>query len=79
MLNDASPEAVEMKPVLEKLVSEYAAKSYFTKVNELPAFQAVRTQSAAYQGRLALALATAMSTAPTVTDASATKPPWPSY
>ena len=61
MLNDASPEAVEMKPVLEKLVSEYAAKSYFTKVNELPAFQAVRTQSAAYQGRLALALATAMS------------------
>jgi hypothetical protein len=55
-----SPEAVEMKPVLVKLTPEVLNKNYGTKLTELPTFQAVRAQDAAYQGRLALAIATAM-------------------
>jgi hypothetical protein len=57
---DPSPEAVEMRPVLLQLVPEALNKDYHTKITELPTFQEVRTQDAAYQGRLALAIATAM-------------------
>jgi hypothetical protein len=57
ILNDASPEAVEMKPVLAELLSQLRAKNYGTKLSELPAYQAIRAQDAAYQGRVALALA----------------------
>lgn len=61
LFDDPSPEAVEMKPVLLNLVPEALNKAYSTKISELPTYQAVRQQDAAYQGRLALALATAMS------------------
>ncbi|MBD2769501.1 DUF4132 domain-containing protein [Hymenobacter sp. BT664] len=60
LLDDACAEAVEMKPVLIELVPEVMNKKYRTKLNELPAYQAVRATDAAYQGRLALAIATAM-------------------
>ncbi|MBO2007613.1 DUF4132 domain-containing protein [Hymenobacter negativus] len=60
ILEDTSAEAVEMKPVLTELLPQALGKTYNTKPSELPAYQAVRTQDAAYQGRLALALAMAM-------------------
>ena len=60
MFDDASPEAIEMKPVLAKLLPESLQKDYSTKFTELPTLLAARTRDAAYQGRLALALATAM-------------------
>ena len=60
MFDDASPEAIEMKPVLEKLLPESIQKDYSTKFTELPTLLAARAQDVAYQGRLALAIATAM-------------------
>ncbi|MFD1874907.1 DUF4132 domain-containing protein [Hymenobacter bucti] len=60
IFDDASAEAVEMKPILPDLLGQALQKDYGTKLTELPAYQAVRAQNAAYQGRLALALATAM-------------------
>jgi hypothetical protein len=60
LLADTSPEAVEMKPVLGRLLPEVDSKNYHTKITELPTFQEVRAQNAAYQGRLALAIAMAM-------------------
>jgi hypothetical protein len=46
-----------MKPILTELLSQLRAKDYGTKLSELPAYQAIRGQDAAYQGRVALALA----------------------
>ena len=60
MLDDASVEAVEMRPVLAELLPQLLAKKYGTKLGELPAYQAIRAQDAAYQGRVALALAAAI-------------------
>lgn len=60
ILDEASAEAVEMKPLLPELLGQALQKDYGTKLTELPAYQAARMQDAAYQGRLALALATAM-------------------
>ncbi|RZK48721.1 MAG: hypothetical protein EOO59_16705, partial [Hymenobacter sp.] len=57
ILEDASPEAVDIKPILAELLSQLRAKNYGTKLSDLPAYQAVRAQDAAYQGRVALALA----------------------
>ena len=61
ILDDPSAEAVEMKPVLAKLIPQLLARSYGTKLNELPAYQAIRTQDVAYQSRMVVALATAAS------------------
>jgi hypothetical protein len=60
ILNDASPEALEMKPVLAELLPQLLAKEYGTKLNELPAYQAIRAQDVAYQSRLVLALTAAI-------------------
>ncbi|HLK98033.1 MAG TPA: hypothetical protein VK364_09715, partial [Hymenobacter sp.] len=60
LFNDSCAEAVEMKPVLIELIPEVVNKNYETKFNDLPTYQAVRAKDAAYQGRLALAIATAM-------------------
>jgi len=57
ILEDASPEAVEIKPILAELLAQLRAKNYGTKLSDLPAYQAIRAQDAAYQGRVALALA----------------------
>ena len=59
ILEDTSPEAVEMKPVLAELLPELLARDYGTKLNELPAYQAIRAQDVAYQSRMVVALATA--------------------
>ena len=59
-LDDTSPEAVEMQPVLAELLPQLRTKTYNTKLNDLPAYQAIRAQDAAYQGRVALALAVAI-------------------
>jgi hypothetical protein len=56
ILEDASPEAVEMKPILTELLPQLLSKTYSTKLSELPAYQAIRTQDTAYQSRLVLAL-----------------------
>jgi hypothetical protein len=56
-LGDASPEALEMKPVLAELLPQLHAKTYSTKLGDLPAYQAIRAQDTAYQGRVVLALA----------------------
>lgn len=58
--NDANPEFNELQEVITELVTQALNKSYSTKLTELPAYQTVRVQDAAYQGRVALALATAM-------------------
>jgi len=60
ILHDASPEAQEMQPVLAELLPQLLNKSYDTKLSELPAYQAIRKRDAAYQGRVALALAAAI-------------------
>jgi len=60
LFNDSCVEAVEMKPMLIELIPEVINRKYGTRFNELPAYQAVRVKDAAYQGRLALAIATAM-------------------
>ena len=60
VLDDASPEAVEMKPVLAELLPQLLAKSYNTKLNNLPAYQTIRKQDTAYQSRLVLALTVAI-------------------
>ena len=57
ILEDVSPEAVDIKPILAELLSQLRAKNYGTKLSDLLAYQAIRTQDAAYQGRVALALA----------------------
>jgi hypothetical protein len=60
ILADASPEAVEMKAILTELLPQLLAKDYSTKLNELPAYQAIRAQDTAYQSRLVLALPAAI-------------------
>ncbi|MBJ6142721.1 DUF4132 domain-containing protein [Hymenobacter sp. BT559] len=60
LFDDPSPEAVEMKPVLQELATEALAKTYNEKVTSLPAYRALLKQSAAYKSRFVLALATAM-------------------
>ncbi|WP_161787212.1 DUF4132 domain-containing protein [Hymenobacter sp. IS2118] len=60
ILADPSAEAVEMRPVLTELLPQLLAKTYSTKLNELPAYQAIRAQDVAYQSRLVLALAAAI-------------------
>ena len=59
ILEDTSPEAVEMKPILTELLPQLLARDYGTKLNELPAYQAVRVQDVAYQSRMVVALAAA--------------------
>jgi len=56
ILEDTSPEAVEMKPILAELLPQLLRKTYDTKLGELPAYQAIRAQDTAYQSRLVLAL-----------------------
>ncbi len=58
--NVATAEFGDLQGVISELVAQMLDKSYSTKLTELPAYQAVRAQDAAYQGRVALALATAM-------------------
>ncbi|MBF9239774.1 DUF4132 domain-containing protein [Hymenobacter sp. BT683] len=58
--NAKNPEFDELQGVVTELVTQALDKSYSTKLTELPAYQAVRAQDAAYQGQVALALATAM-------------------
>ncbi|MDO7844740.1 DUF4132 domain-containing protein [Hymenobacter sp. M29] len=60
ILEDTSAEAVEMKPILTELLPQLLAKTYGTKLNELPAYQAIRAQDPAYQSRLVLALVPAI-------------------
>jgi hypothetical protein len=60
ILEDTSAEAVEMKPVLAELLPQLLSKTYSTKLNDLPAYQAIRAQNTAYQSRLVLALAPAI-------------------
>jgi len=52
--------SAEFQPVLNELAGQVMAKSYGTKLSELPAYQTIRSQDAAYQGQVTLALATAM-------------------
>ncbi len=56
ILDDASPEAVEMKPLLAELLPQLLAKTYATKLADLPAYQAIRRRNAAFQSRMVLAL-----------------------
>lgn len=42
ILEDASPEAVEMKPILTELLPQLLRKTYGTKLSELPAYQAIQ-------------------------------------
>ncbi len=56
ILEDASPEAVEMKPLLAELLPQLLAKAYATKLSDLPAYQAIRARDTAFQSRLVLAL-----------------------
>jgi hypothetical protein len=60
ILEDTSPEAVEMKPILTELLPQLLAKTYGTKLSDLPAYQAIRAQDTAYQSRLVLALPAAI-------------------
>ena len=60
LLEDPSAEALEMRPVLSELIPQLLAKSYGTKLNELPAYLAIRTQDAAYQSRMVLAMTAAL-------------------
>ncbi|RPD45398.1 DUF4132 domain-containing protein [Hymenobacter sediminis] len=60
VFDDSSPEAVEMKPILQELTPELLNRKYYDKVTDLPTYQLVKAQDAAYQGRLALALAMAI-------------------
>jgi hypothetical protein len=59
IFGDPSPEAVEMRAVAAELTAQAVARAYSSNLHELPAYQAIRQQDAAYQGRLVLALATA--------------------
>ncbi|MBC8082328.1 MAG: hypothetical protein H7Z21_03895, partial [Hymenobacter sp.] len=62
-LHGRSPEATEMRPVLTQLLDEIKQldMSYYgLKLSEVPAYQAVREQDAAYKGRLTLAAAEAI-------------------
>ena len=60
ILEDTSAEAVEMKPILAELLSQLLKKHYRIKLNELPAYQAIRARDVAYQSRLVLALVPAI-------------------
>ena len=60
LLEDLSAEAAEMRPVLAELIPQLLAKSYGSKLNELPAYLSIRTQDMAYQSRIVLALAAAL-------------------
>ncbi|MET4107463.1 DUF4132 domain-containing protein [Hymenobacter sp. UYP22] len=60
IFEDNSPEAVEMKPVLLALLPQLLEKDYYTKLNDLPAYQAIRGQNVAYQSRVVLALTAAI-------------------
>ncbi|WP_052732225.1 DUF7737 domain-containing protein [Hymenobacter terrenus] len=54
------PESVELLPVLEQLASEVLAKTSNVKFSDLPSYKQVRAKDPAYQGRVVLAVATAM-------------------
>ena len=60
LLDDPSAEAAKMKPLLSELIPQLLAKSYGTKLNEIPAYLSIRTQDIAYQSRFVLALATVL-------------------
>jgi hypothetical protein len=60
ILGDTSAEAVEMQPILAELLPQLLTKTYTTKLNDLPAYQAIRARDTAYQSRLVLALAPAI-------------------
>ena len=60
ILEDTSAEAVEMKPILTELLPQLLQKTYGTKLNDLPAYQAIRAQDTVYQSRLVLALVPAI-------------------
>ena len=60
LLEDPGAEAAEMRPVLAELIPQLLAKTYGTKPNELPAYQAIRAQDVAYQSRMVLALIAAL-------------------
>ncbi len=60
VFEDASPESIEMRPVLTELMLQLTNKGYNFKFAEMPAYQTVQVQNAAYRGRLVLAVATAM-------------------
>jgi hypothetical protein len=60
LLEDPSAEAIEMRPVLSELIPQLLAKGYGTKLNELPAYLAIRAQDVAYQSRMVLAVATVL-------------------
>ena len=56
ILEDASPEAVEMKPVLAELLAQLLDRRHSGKLLDLPAYQRVRRRNVDYQSRLVLAL-----------------------
>ncbi|MBF9219818.1 DUF4132 domain-containing protein [Hymenobacter ruricola] len=60
ILDDESPEALEMKPVLAELLPQLLGKDYNTKLSDLPAYQTIRAQDSAYQSRMVLALTAAI-------------------
>jgi hypothetical protein len=58
---DASPESVEMQPVLQQLIHEAGPDfNWHSTVSALPTYLAARAQDAAYRGRLALAATVAL-------------------
>ncbi|MBC8083562.1 MAG: DUF4132 domain-containing protein [Hymenobacter sp.] len=61
-LQGTSPEATEMRPVLQQFLNEIKQLNlsyYSLKLTVVPAYQAIREQNAAYKGRLVLAAAEA--------------------
>ena len=48
---NATPEDLEMQPVMNELTKEMNLKNYRDKISELSSFQAVKKQNAAFQGR----------------------------
>ncbi|MET4108355.1 DUF4132 domain-containing protein [Hymenobacter sp. UYP22] len=53
---ETSPEALAQQAVLQQLIREDAAvANWHSNISDLPTYQAVRTQDAAYRGQLALA------------------------
>jgi hypothetical protein len=60
LFDDPNPETIELKPVLQAFATEVLGRTSSDKLTDLPTYQAIRKQNGAYQGRLALALTTAM-------------------
>ncbi|MDJ0364733.1 DUF4132 domain-containing protein [Hymenobacter sp. H14-R3] len=56
VLEDPSPEAREMQPLLTDLLPKVVYKGYYTKVEEVPAYKAVLAQDDNFRSRLVLAL-----------------------